>query len=407
MSCLEEQEVTVVIELPEWHEFETWYESRTGQSSFMQLCRVINYLLGIYDRDLITFYRVGSNPGDTDFAAVNYEANATWNPLYDIQSILTECKQAVTDILNAEDPSSDCTIRMVTDRSSIIAIYNAAVAGLNLALKEDWLPLLTAMRNALEGISISTQTILAMDEAYLSISSSGSVTADNILKIRVGQNDPTCLTEIDGPGATIRWQVDYGGALEKNPYSARADSCGLEVEDTDFAMTTGKGVGAFFRKAGNDQTAGDGSYSWTNWSPSDLVAEGTPFCESLVGGDDGASPISAAGWVEQYELTTAFYVSRAAFSDNALEATDGLLVEWHIEKSNADIGCTFTPSSGSFNWGIGEEIKRIEVVTTLTDADLTDSEWPGTPATCLPVFVLDTETHTVCVNACGDYVNPS
>ena len=402
MSCLDPQEIEVTIDLEEWHTFETWYESRTGQSSLVQICRMVNYILPIFDRPAISFHRIGTTTTDTVLAGVDYDGNPTWNPLYDFRTILDRCIDAVYEILAIDEVSEDCIIRYPTDRTSVLTAFNLAVAGLNVELKEDWQQYIEAIRTALETVSASNITIPGMPTTTLSIVSFSDHARESTYTYGMHESSSVYTVHISQDEWTFDWGLPDEG--QKNPYSAIDSSCG---STTISGVTTNSGwVGAHF--ISGDNGGGGNSNSVLVGTEPDRYMNTRWFS---AGGDEATfceSPLAGMGWRKYTTSTVTFRVVRVGDAE-VIAATDGLSVEWHITASNLSVSVSFSASSGSFSWPVGVTTVDVVITTTLVDPGITDNEWPEDfdDHKCYPVFHLDTTGYEVCLDGCGDYVNPS
>ena len=98
MACYAGTTVDIEIELPAWHEIESFWDSVTGKSPLMQLCRACRTLYAEVSAPALNFSHVGTNPGDTQWGSTNYEANPTWNAPGDHQTILTQINDRLMQI---------------------------------------------------------------------------------------------------------------------------------------------------------------------------------------------------------------------------------------------------------------------------------------------------------------------
>jgi len=139
-----------------WHDLESLYDSLTGKSPLMHLCRMCHDRSEALKMADLSFSKVGINPADTAFAALDYDANPTWNPLRDINVILSQIHSRIAQLAGISLDSTTCIKWYFIPTATVSALYsayNSAISGSSLSNKEDWLIYINAMKTFLEGLS--------------------------------------------------------------------------------------------------------------------------------------------------------------------------------------------------------------------------------------------------------------
>jgi len=156
MTCYASEIETTGDTVGGWHDLESWYDSLTGKSPLMHLCRMCHDRSEAVYASEISFQRVGANPSDTAFSSVDYDSNPTWNPLRDINVILSQIHSRIAQ-LAGQSLDTDTCIKWyyipTATVSTLYSAYNSAISGSSLPNKEDWLIYINAMKTFLEGLS--------------------------------------------------------------------------------------------------------------------------------------------------------------------------------------------------------------------------------------------------------------
>lgn len=433
MPCSFTNEVSTFT-LPTWHEFVSPWDSLDGRSPLMQICRTLNEARAILSATPFDFHRVGTDALDTDLAVIDYELNPSWNPIQDFSTILTQCKSVVYSFANGTyyPNSEDCKNRRYADYLSFPSITG------DTTLVENWQPIIVQIREFLAllvGADIQIQD-WEPGEVDLYVDSISFVEGNGTY----GENDLDALfvRTWDNPIAGD-YEVRYGksGGAAYNKFSDKATICTgkswyLSSASAQPAHASGRATLIDASKVGTKFLVGlkyipgvgdnyfpivldGGTYLSTRYiavpDPNDetYYPSGSDFCDQYN---------SAFGWATVTHTNHTFTISRTTFDGIPLELSDGELVEWHVENANASVGCSFTPSSGSFTWTTGVNSVDITVVTALTAANVSDTEWPGAEdlepwedfpshifggKQTYPIMVIDTPNYPFCKDACDEW----
>lgn len=427
MSCYAGSLDPSGLTLEAWHADESFYDSLTGKSPLMQLCRIANLARVELSLSNYSFHRIGTDTSDTSFAVVDYELNPSWNPLDDYKILLGQINSVLLDLFNYQ-LGPDCYYRRYV-AGSLITDYSSAVSGSSLDYKEDWQIFINAIRDLLEGmalVNIQTKewsTVLLYYGVSSEISWSnagiygmfapGSVhpydDSADYSQMRFGK---TGLDEYNLHGSATygcgRTYTDYAGttiytAKDINPFS------GPPTASYESHLVNMKHLGAGFNNALFTMSRGD--YYVTQMTYNSLwPSPGPPialYCDQ---------EISNLGWWTTEEFTFTFRVSRsgAGFVSGEPHPSDGYTVGWSIDETQTDpsnpISYTLSASSGTITWAEGQEYEDIAITATLTDANVGANWSSGDSFSSVTLFnksvyfsvALDKVSDSFCSDACDN-----
>lgn len=356
-----------------WHDLESLYDSLTGKSPLMHLCRMCHDRSEAVHAAELVYSKVGANPSDTAFGALDYDANPTWNPLRDINVILSQIHSRIAQLAGQSLDSETCIKWYYIPTATVSALYsayNSAVSGSSLSNKEDWLIYINAMKTFLEGLS-------GLDiESVAWYSTSGSVASNTNTREGAVTAD-TGGINLSGFGVTSTiacgtlnsyWQVQYNTDQEFGDvaWNASASGAGLTskldlsvgIQDWDGAYNTGS-IRA-------DSTTVHPSVCATITEP-DFFAD---YCQT--------------GWFQVTRSKRRFNLSIGTTGGMPISALTGKTFNWTATLKeydgtsasvvDSDIPHTFIgASSGSFTVGVGGSIPGYIDVEVQLDGDIIDA----------------------------------
>lgn len=391
MACYAGSTDPSSLTLETWHEDQSFYDSLSGRSPLMQLCRMINLARTEISLSAYSFHRIGTDTSDTKFATVDYELNPTWNPLQDYQSILDQCITQ-TIALTTYQVATDCYNRRYVS-GSLLTTYYAAVSGCFTSRKEDWQVYINALRDVLEGFEVGNVQTEAWSTHIVTFTWQFEVSGDPD-KVNpdyvegsgeYAKYDPDALI----PGAPGYFQMRFGatGRDEYNLYANRSTSC--------FADHTTPGALAAYYVRASTIYSGPGAPDYYLTESSGAV----DYC------DHG----HASGWFTRDTAKVAyrlFAINQPSGFD--LSLLDGHEIAWSLEPrysaETPNISWSASATSGTHVAVISGAMNTadLEIDVTMTDANISNN-WPVSKNVGFRLNITDGGSLTVCRDACGNY----
>lgn len=380
MTCYASTTETTGDTVGSWHDLESFYDSLTGKSPLMHLCRMCHDRSEAVHAAELVYSRVGANPSDTAFGALDYDANPTWNPLRDIHVILSQIHSRIAQ-LAGQSLDTDTCIKWyyipTATVSTLYSAYNSAISGSSLPNKEDWLIYINAMKTFLEGLSgLSIQSV-----AWTS--TTGSVNLDfDVREGAVTADVGGINTAGSGSGAGISgtcpaigigttngyWIVNYNTDQEFGDITWNASASGAEASGRlDLAV----GIQDF-----------DGSLN-SGSSRGEVARIPYPLCSTITE-DEYFATYCGTGWFQITKSKRRFYLIKSTTGGMPSSALTGKTFNWTAtlkeydgsgaSATDSDIPHTFVGAgSGSFVVGSGGSIPAYIDVEVELDGDIIDA----------------------------------
>lgn len=377
--------------LETWHSDESFYDSITGRSPLMQLCRMINLARAKLSLTDYSFHRIGTDTTDTSFAVIDYETHPTWNPLYDIKMILLDCQTACVGLFSYQT-ATDCYNRKYVS-GTILSSYYTAVSGKSFDKKEDWQVIINALRVLLEDLEtadIQTQAWTSHTVTFSwQFAVSGDPTKVNPDYIEgsgeYGMYDPAAL--IAGSPGYFQMRFGSTGHDEYNLFASRSVSC-FPNHSTPGALS------AFYvRGSGVFEGPGAPDYYYTESSG------GVDYC------DHGNN----SGWFTRDTAKVAYrLLAISAPSGFDLSLIEGHEISWSLEPryslETPNISWSASATSGTFTAVISGAMNTadLEIDVSMTDANISNN-WPISKSVGFRLHIVAGRTVNVCRDACGNY----
>jgi hypothetical protein len=429
-SCYLGETIASGVTPPTWHLDECFWDSRTGQSPLMQLCRSCRECLAAIKAPLTAFTRVGANPSDTRFGEIDYAGHPEWNPAQDFYTILTELHQRIgTDMLGVYVDPLTCKRWRYHPSASATAVRQAymekiyvtwpvlgtPVFKLNFALQEDWFAIMEAMRDALEAyaalqkksdpwtLTVAGPFVANADISWPSLSSpSGTYLKGGLVPLPApGQPYYTTVS-----GGRVYWGVDLSGGKQR-------------YENIDFGIGKESGNGYSIAQFGFAVGIGAADNDPSLWSGNVRLPTGSGYVD---GDHPPPSDYVQVGWFKQKTRTVRISLNLSTIPTPLRSALVGKTFAWTAQLRDRStvnpfpLPYTATPASGTFVvTSTGTSPAYVDVVFDITDdSSVTgppfvggsyhdDGVWMKEAGT--PYITLTPNVYNFCLTACNTYVN--
>lgn len=359
MTCYASTTETTGDTVGAWHDLESFYDSLSGKSPLMHLCRMCHDRSEALHAPELSFFRVGPNPADTALGSVDYDANPTWNPLRDINVILSQIHSRIAQ-LATQCLDTDTCIKWyyipTSTVSTLYAAYNSAISGSSLSNKEDWLIYINAMKTFLEGLSGLDIQSVSWTSATGTVKSTtnareGTVTEDTGGINTAGSGTVATVSGSCPPGigANAYWTVTYNTDQEFGDitWGKTASSSGLTsildlsvgIQDWDGSLNSGSLRGETMRVS-------------------------FPNCSTMTE-DDLFAAYCQTGWFQVTKSKRRFNLTYSTVGSMPVAELEGKTFNWEVKLKaydgtsgpytvDSDIPHAFVGSAtGSFTVGTG------------------------------------------------------
>lgn len=402
MSCTFAPEVSTLV-LEEWHDFISPWDSLTGRSPLMQVCRMINAARASLYLDPYSFHRVGTDCLDTDLAIIDYELNPTWNPVYDFAQILSQAVSQYNALTNGVYYlGTGCKKRRYFDSFP-------SITG-NVQLVEDWQPIIQTIRSGLElmeGGNIYTEPWIEHTVLFELVPAGAGIT---LYSNGEGENYHYEAASLVAHAGFKGYYAKFAGADDFNAFENRDTTCfSSRYADDGGALTVRFDVG----DAGYFPVTGSPTPYWQSFFPS---ADGTwpvTFCECES--DTPATEPPTFGWWtrDKTRLNFKLKVTTSFLGSVDTSMFSGININWQASPSyfgpTPILSWTGT-SSGSIPTVVGGSFNTTSVYNT--DMTLTLPSSLSLPdqsvvaginkAISFSVNITNTYLFYFCVDACGN-----
>lgn len=399
----------------EWHALESYFDSATGKSPLVQLCRITSEVYQEFEKPAIDFHRMGTVHDDTILAQTDYEANPDWNPYYDFATILTECKTYISQMVynGFAEPfkfiqGDDCHRRYVADRATIYPLF-LTTAAYDVELAEDWQPIIEILRECLDLVLASELVLLDHAESTVQINWGWTQFAGGEgTKAKRFENDPAALFQRTFDSCND-YEIRFRGGY--NHWADRAKNC---VDHPDsYSVSPGSGfglLGAAFERITIVQgvfvdvtvatIVPSGSYNAIRMGNGTTCYSTTEsYCDQSYSESGVTWRISKQGWKTHYQHDG---VMRVTLTEVPPAAIVGQTVNWTMTETGNGVTISASPNSGSFVIQAGQQVYDIEIVTNLVDIDFTGYDEWGAGQFFPGLVNFEPASFTLCTDFCGN-----
>lgn len=405
MACFAGDTVAHGVTLETWHDIESFYDSQSGQSPIVQLCRVTNLFHAYFDLPLISWTAIDTDTTDISWAAVDY--STTRDPMSDLVDLLNEVKHKLLAISSATFiECEDCHWKRFNDHNTIyISLLGITITD----NREDWLQVILDLRSVLEAMEAS---LIERDAwpTYNIVFSTGLTPSPGANLSGSGTKNYLYLDLIEygltASDAThfVRFGADVGVQAQQYPGEA---VCGDNIH-----FTTGP-LAVYYDRGGQALWAGVGERYYTLFRENLEIGEDPNFCDcdQYYGSSGWVTNVSPpqVGWFHRTNISKRYTFSEPVWPIGFdVSLLNGIEMPWEIQANYSaelpNISWSASETSGSrilVSGGVFNDTP-IDIDFEMTNANVSTDTWPENKTVDFKLLA-DEFIVTVCQDACGNW----